>query len=88
MYSDCGQVLSLNALKTGQLAVVQSVDSRDTALSHKLATMGIVAGTVVEIRRSAPLGDPIEIRALGYSLCLPVGRPIAPGGDWRHRSTA
>jgi Fe2+ transport system protein FeoA len=32
--------------------------------------MGLVAGTQVEFVCKAPLGDPIEIRALGYRLSL------------------
>jgi Fe2+ transport system protein FeoA len=32
--------------------------------------MGIVAGTIVEVLRIAPLGDPIKIKAMGYKLSL------------------
>jgi len=32
--------------------------------------MGIVSGTVVEVAAVAPLGDPVTIKALGYSLSL------------------
>ena len=32
--------------------------------------MGIVAGTMIEVMRAAPLGDPIRIKALGYELSL------------------
>ena len=32
--------------------------------------MGITTGTVLFIRKVAPLGDPIEIRCRGYELSL------------------
>jgi len=32
--------------------------------------MGITGGTEVEVERMAPLGDPIEIKILGYHLSL------------------
>ncbi len=37
---------------------------------HRLLDMGVVKGSVVEMQRVAPLGDPIEIRVRGYSLTL------------------
>ena len=32
--------------------------------------MGITRGVVVEIKKIAPLGDPISIELRGYELCL------------------
>ena len=39
-------------------------------LGNRLAEMGLTPDTVVTILKTAPLGDPIEIRVRGYSLCL------------------
>ena len=36
----------------------------------RLQDMGFVPGTWLEIRRRAPLGDPVEIELRGYRLCL------------------
>ena len=36
----------------------------------RIVEMGVTPGTVVEVERVAPLGDPIEIRVKGYSLSL------------------
>lgn len=36
----------------------------------RLQDLGFVPGTRLEIRRRAPLGDPIEIELRGYRLCL------------------
>lgn len=36
----------------------------------RLMEMGLLPGTVVEVLRIAPLGDPIELRLRGYALSL------------------
>ena len=36
----------------------------------RFSEMGMVKGTVVTVLKKAPLGDPIEIRVRGYSLCI------------------
>ena len=32
--------------------------------------MGITKGVIIEIKKIAPLGDPIDISLRGYELCL------------------
>lgn len=54
----------------GQKVRVKSVLSSNSKLLHKLTTMGVVPGSSLEILRLAPLGDPMEIRTLGYRLSL------------------
>ena len=39
-------------------------------IRRRLLDMGVVSGTVVEVQRVAPLGDPVEIRVKGYDLAL------------------
>ena len=63
---------SLDNLAIGQKGRVCAVSSTNRTLCKKLMTMGIVAGTLVEVVRAAPLGDPIKIEALGYKLSLRV----------------
>ena len=64
------QPVTLDSMPKGARCIVTSVTSTDTALRNKLLAMGIVAGTVVEVSAVAPLGDPVTIKALGYSLSL------------------
>ena len=40
------------------------------SLRQKLLDMGIVSGTLFEVIKQAPLGDPIEIKIRGYNLSL------------------
>lgn len=39
-------------------------------IRRRLLDMGVVSGTVFEIEKKAPLGDPIDIKILGYHLSL------------------
>ena len=64
------QPVTLDKMAKGSRCIVTSVSSVNVALRNKLQTMGIVAGTVIEVAAVAPLGDPVTIKALGYSLSL------------------
>jgi ferrous iron transport protein A len=62
----------LSSLKAGSNALVKRIAPDNLALLNKLACMGIVAGTRLEVLAIAPLGDPIKIRTLGGLLSLRV----------------
>lgn len=38
--------------------------------SRRLMDLGLVRGTTVEVIRTAPLGDPLEVRLRGFMLTL------------------
>lgn len=40
------------------------------AVKRRLMDMGLTKGTVVHIRKTAPLGDPVEVTVRGYELSL------------------
>lgn len=64
---------TLNKLRVGEKGCVESVSTSNIRLSAKLLTMGIVAGTVIEVLCTAPIGgDPIKIKARGYQLSLRI----------------
>jgi ferrous iron transport protein A len=42
----------------------------NSGLERRLMELGIVPGTVIEMVRRAPLGDPVEIRIRDVSLSL------------------
>jgi len=60
----------LSSLKKGQIAKVLSVKNDDKALRRRLLDMGITKGVVLEVKKVAPFGDPIDIYLRGYELCL------------------
>ncbi|HVF57169.1 MAG TPA: FeoA domain-containing protein [Pyrinomonadaceae bacterium] len=61
--------VSLNTLPAGVAARVVSVGGSG-AIARRLMEMGVVPGVPVRVIKSAPLGDPIEIRVRNYHLAL------------------
>lgn len=59
----------LDELNIGQKAIVKNVLG-EGVLRRRLLDMGITPGTMVFIRKMAPLGDPIEITLRRYELTL------------------
>jgi Fe2+ transport system protein FeoA len=53
----------------GTKGKILRVDGRD-AIHRRLLDMGVVSGTEFEVEKKAPLGDPIEIKIMGYHLSL------------------
>jgi len=63
---------SLDSLQPGEAGIVQMVSGKG-AIRRKLVDMGVTRGTVVRVRRVAPLGDPLEVLVRGYSLTVRRG---------------
>ena len=42
----------------------------DNEIKRRMADMGLVPGVELELKRIAPLGDPIEISLRGYNLAI------------------
>jgi len=61
---------SLSAVKVGQRAVVSAIKSCPTELLQKLVSMGLVAGTEVEVTQRGFFGSPINVHLLGSVLSL------------------
>ena len=59
----------LSDLKPGESSVVKNVGC-EGALRRRLLDMGITPGTEVHIVKTAPLGDPLEIKLRGYFLTI------------------
>jgi DtxR family Mn-dependent transcriptional regulator len=60
---------TLDRLRPGEKATVVKVGG-EGAIRRRMADMGMVRGTPVEIIKVAPLGDPIEVKVKGYNLSL------------------
>lgn len=61
--------MTLANLSVGDTAKVTNIVG-ETAVTKRLMEMGIVPGVSVRVVKSAPFGDPIEIRVRGYSLAM------------------
>jgi ferrous iron transport protein A len=60
---------SLAHLLPGEKARVLSVKGNG-AIAKRLMEMGVVPGAPVRVIKSAPLGDPLEVRVRDYHLAL------------------
>lgn len=61
---------ALSRLNPGERATIHHISGGGSAARQRLLELGLVRGTAVEFVRTAPLGDPIEIRLRGYHLSL------------------
>ena len=61
--------MTLDKLPIDKRAVITSVGGEGNLRNH-LLDMGIIPKTVVSVRKTAPLGDPIEISLRGYTMTL------------------
>jgi ferrous iron transport protein A len=62
-------MLSVQQLAIGQTATI--IGFRDaSAYVARLQSLGLVRGTQFEVVRTAPLGDPIELKLRGFRLAI------------------
>lgn len=60
---------TLREAKLGAVVTVRRVNGSG-AVKRRIMDMGIAKGTEVFVRKTAPLGDPIEVTVRGYELSL------------------
>lgn len=60
---------TLRTAKCGETVTVYGVDGTG-AMKRRIMDMGITKGTRIFIRKTAPLGDPIQIALRGYELSI------------------
>jgi ferrous iron transport protein A len=61
--------ISLSQLRVGDQARVAGY-AESSPYADQLMRLGLIPGTDLQVRRVAPLGDPMEIRFRGFSLAL------------------
>ncbi len=60
---------TLDALLPGEAGVISRI-SGVGAIKRRIMDMGLIAGTVVQVQKYAPLGDPMEIKVKNFNLSL------------------
>lgn len=60
---------TLREVKVGDTVKVVKLHG-EGAVKRRIMDMGITRGTVVNVRKVAPLGDPVEVNVRGYELSL------------------
>ena len=61
--------VTLKELKPGEKGRIEQVGGAG-AVRRRIADMGMTKGSLVEVVRVAPLGDPIDVKVKGYHLSL------------------
>jgi Fe2+ transport system protein FeoA len=69
MDADADKAEPLSALQPGQRGKVLAIDVPG-ANKGRIMEMGFTIGTVIEVVRFAPLGDPMEIKVRGAHVSL------------------
>lgn len=60
---------TLREAKIGETVKVSRLNG-EGAVKRRIMDMGITKGTEIYIRKTAPLGDPVEVTVRGYELSL------------------
>ncbi len=63
------EIMQLSKLQPGEFGRVTAVGGEGALRQHFL-DMGVTPGTVLEMIKLAPMGDPMELRLHGYELTL------------------
>lgn len=64
-----GALDTLDRLRPGERGVIERLEG-EPALARRLMELGLVPGTTIEMVRSAPMGDPLELTVRGVHLSL------------------
>ena len=67
---DFSKIKTLDHLPIGHDAIISAVDCEDKALRKHILDMGLTPQTEVTLIKTAPMGDPLELRLRGYELTL------------------
>ena len=62
--------MKLSQLKLGQKAKIINIDAKNKEIKRHLLDMGLTRGTIVSIKKIAPMGDPIDLMLRDYELCV------------------
>lgn len=65
-----GERCNVSDLKVGQKAIVLKLNEENKVIRRHLLDMGITRGVKIEIKKIAPMGDPIDISLRDYELCI------------------
>lgn len=61
---------TLNELRVGERAKILGLTDPTSPCRRKLLALGLTPSTTLTMLRTAPMGDPVEIRSRGSNLSL------------------
>lgn len=62
-------MITLRNIRIGSAGIVTAIRG-EGALRRRLLDMGITPNTKITVKKTAPMGDPLEISLRGYSLTI------------------
>ena len=62
-------MMTVYDLKLGQKGIIDSIDGNEK-LAKRLLALGCIDNTEIEVKKIAPLGDPIVVRFRGFDLAI------------------
>lgn len=63
-------MIAIKDLRVGDKAIIRGFRDCARHYRQKLLSMGLTPGSIIELIRVAPLGDPIQIVTRGFALSL------------------
>lgn len=60
---------TLKSARPGQTVTVSKINGLQAVKRH-IMDMGITKGTIITVKKTAPLGDPLELSIRGYTLAI------------------
>lgn len=61
--------MTLSELKSGQSAVIESIDTSHPGIV-RLMVLGLIEGVTIDFENAAIGGDPLEVRVFGASISI------------------
>lgn len=61
--------MSINSLNHGEKGIIKNIEG-NSKLVKRLFALGCIEGTEVQLKRTAPLGDPVIINFRGFDLAI------------------
>ena len=65
-----GEKYCLNELKINSIAEIVELKTNNTLLRRRLLDLGLTKGVKLQVKKIAPLGDPVSFELRGYELGL------------------
>ena len=60
---------TLDTIKPGEKGIIEKIGGAGP-IKRRIRDMGVTPGSLVEVVRIAPLGDPMDVKIKGYHLSL------------------
>lgn len=62
--------ITLDKLKRGQKGTIVEINIKERKQKKHLLDMGLTKGTIVKVKKVAPMGDPVSLELRDYELCV------------------